>query len=150
MCLYICQGWCGWKGPEFWDQNAYYNLCLPQRPKTIWVTCMTLIHFYSHSNFTDKHRKSHYFKKCKSTHYRKVIYYSLSLQCFKCHAYFDIHFSHAKGYINFSNVSLDFQSGCKWMILMTSYPPDFYRFIIHQIHMIFLNHLHKIRLPANQ
>ncbi|XP_007232859.3 ufm1-specific protease 2 [Astyanax mexicanus] len=29
------KGWCGWKGPEFWDQNAYYNLCLPQIPKTI-------------------------------------------------------------------------------------------------------------------
>ncbi|XP_030644203.1 ufm1-specific protease 2 [Chanos chanos] len=29
------KGWCGWKGPEFWDQNAYYNLCLPQRPKMI-------------------------------------------------------------------------------------------------------------------
>ncbi|XP_067105885.1 ufm1-specific protease 2 [Osmerus mordax] len=29
------KGWCGWKGPEFWDQNAYYNLCLPLRPKTI-------------------------------------------------------------------------------------------------------------------
>lgn len=29
------KGWCGWKGPEFWDQTAYYNLCLPQRPKTI-------------------------------------------------------------------------------------------------------------------
>uniref|UniRef100_A0AAY5EPD1 Ufm1-specific protease 2 n=1 Tax=Electrophorus electricus TaxID=8005 RepID=A0AAY5EPD1_ELEEL len=29
------KGWCGWKGPEFWDQNAYYNLCLPQTPKTI-------------------------------------------------------------------------------------------------------------------
>ncbi|KAG7458655.1 hypothetical protein MATL_G00222830 [Megalops atlanticus] len=29
------KGWCGWKGPEFWDQNAYYNLCMPQRPKTI-------------------------------------------------------------------------------------------------------------------
>lgn len=29
------KGWCGWKGPEFWDQQAYYNLCLPQRPKTI-------------------------------------------------------------------------------------------------------------------
>lgn len=27
------KGWCGWKGPEFWDQTAYYNLCLPQRPK---------------------------------------------------------------------------------------------------------------------
>ncbi|XP_076004319.1 ufm1-specific protease 2 [Genypterus blacodes] len=29
------KGWCGWKGPEFWDQTAYYNLCLPQRPKTL-------------------------------------------------------------------------------------------------------------------
>lgn len=29
------KGWCGWKGPEFWDQTAYYNLCLPQRPKVI-------------------------------------------------------------------------------------------------------------------
>ncbi|XP_010886860.2 ufm1-specific protease 2 isoform X1 [Esox lucius] len=29
------KGWCGWKSPQFWDQNAYYNLCLPQRPKTI-------------------------------------------------------------------------------------------------------------------
>lgn len=29
------KGWCGWKGQEFWDQTAYYNLCLPQRPKVI-------------------------------------------------------------------------------------------------------------------
>ncbi|XP_017275604.1 ufm1-specific protease 2 [Kryptolebias marmoratus] len=29
------KGWCGWKGPEFWDQTAYYNLCLPQRPRVI-------------------------------------------------------------------------------------------------------------------
>lgn len=28
------KGWCGWKGDKFWDQNAYYNLCLPQRPVT--------------------------------------------------------------------------------------------------------------------
>lgn len=33
--LFSFQGWCGWKGPGFWDQTAYYNLCLPQRPKTI-------------------------------------------------------------------------------------------------------------------
>ncbi|XP_057187674.1 ufm1-specific protease 2 isoform X1 [Triplophysa rosa] len=33
--IIIDKGWCGWKGPEFWDQNAYYNLCLPQRFKTI-------------------------------------------------------------------------------------------------------------------
>ncbi|XP_054635615.1 ufm1-specific protease 2 [Dunckerocampus dactyliophorus] len=29
------KGWCGWKGPEFWDATAYYNMCLPQRPKVI-------------------------------------------------------------------------------------------------------------------
>ncbi|KAM9314279.1 ufm1-specific protease 2 [Pholidichthys leucotaenia] len=29
------KGWCGWKGPDFWDQTAYYNLCLPQRPRLI-------------------------------------------------------------------------------------------------------------------
>ncbi|XP_022064188.2 ufm1-specific protease 2 [Acanthochromis polyacanthus] len=29
------KGWCGWKGPDFWDQTAYYNLCLPQKPKVI-------------------------------------------------------------------------------------------------------------------
>ncbi|XP_061627714.1 ufm1-specific protease 2 isoform X1 [Phyllopteryx taeniolatus] len=29
------KGWCGWKGSEFWDQTAYYNMCLPQRPKAI-------------------------------------------------------------------------------------------------------------------
>lgn len=34
MCVFF-QGWCGWKGPGFWDQTAYYNLCLPQRPKII-------------------------------------------------------------------------------------------------------------------
>lgn len=33
-CVLSLQGWCGWKGPNFWDQTAYYNLCLPQRPKT--------------------------------------------------------------------------------------------------------------------
>ncbi|XP_029442781.1 ufm1-specific protease 2 isoform X2 [Rhinatrema bivittatum] len=33
--LILEKGWCGWKGPEFWTQNAYYNLCLPQRPKVI-------------------------------------------------------------------------------------------------------------------
>ena len=26
------KGWCGWKGPDFWDQNAHYNMCMPQRP----------------------------------------------------------------------------------------------------------------------
>ncbi|KAJ8787468.1 hypothetical protein J1605_022953 [Eschrichtius robustus] len=31
----IEKGWCGWKGPDFWNNDAYYNLCLPQRPNTI-------------------------------------------------------------------------------------------------------------------
>ncbi|XP_038055556.1 ufm1-specific protease 2-like [Patiria miniata] len=26
------KGWCGWKGVDFWDQTAYYNMCMPQRP----------------------------------------------------------------------------------------------------------------------
>ncbi|ESO92372.1 hypothetical protein LOTGIDRAFT_190780 [Lottia gigantea] len=26
------KGWCGWKGPDFWDQTAMYNMCLPQIP----------------------------------------------------------------------------------------------------------------------
>uniref|UniRef100_H2YW67 Ufm1-specific protease 2 n=1 Tax=Ciona savignyi TaxID=51511 RepID=H2YW67_CIOSA len=25
------KGWCGWKGPNFWNPTTYYNLCLPQR-----------------------------------------------------------------------------------------------------------------------
>lgn len=29
------KGWCGWKGPDFWDQHAHYNLCMPQRPEVI-------------------------------------------------------------------------------------------------------------------
>lgn len=29
------KGWCGWKGTNFWDANAFYNLCLPQRPLDI-------------------------------------------------------------------------------------------------------------------
>uniref|UniRef100_G3MNT2 Probable Ufm1-specific protease 2 n=1 Tax=Amblyomma maculatum TaxID=34609 RepID=G3MNT2_AMBMU len=29
------KGWCGWKGANFWDQNSFYNLCLPQRPTAI-------------------------------------------------------------------------------------------------------------------
>ncbi|GAB1607803.1 ufm1-specific protease 2-like [Argonauta hians] len=29
------KGWCGWKGPNFWDKNAHYNLCMPQRPRVI-------------------------------------------------------------------------------------------------------------------
>ncbi|XP_053463411.1 ufm1-specific protease 2-like [Nycticebus coucang] len=29
------KGWCGWKGPDFWNKDAYYNLRLPQRPNII-------------------------------------------------------------------------------------------------------------------
>ena len=25
------KGWCGWKGTNFWDQTAHYNMCLPQK-----------------------------------------------------------------------------------------------------------------------
>jgi hypothetical protein len=27
------KGWCNWKGPDFWVKNAFYNLCMPLRPK---------------------------------------------------------------------------------------------------------------------
>jgi hypothetical protein len=35
--LYTVQnkGWCGWKGVDFWDKTAYYNMCLPQVPRRI-------------------------------------------------------------------------------------------------------------------
>ncbi|XP_046377282.2 ufm1-specific protease 2-like [Haliotis rufescens] len=29
------KGWCGWKGPDFWEVNSHYNLCMPQRPQLI-------------------------------------------------------------------------------------------------------------------
>lgn len=29
------KGWIGWKGPEFWNQTAHYNLCMPQRPRVL-------------------------------------------------------------------------------------------------------------------
>ncbi|XP_035207916.1 ufm1-specific protease 2-like isoform X2 [Stegodyphus dumicola] len=29
------KGWCGWKTVQFWDESAFYNLCLPQRPKDL-------------------------------------------------------------------------------------------------------------------
>lgn len=35
--LHVIQskGWCGWKGLEFWDKRAYYNMCLPQVPRGV-------------------------------------------------------------------------------------------------------------------
>ncbi|XP_077135729.1 ufm1-specific protease 2 [Ranitomeya variabilis] len=32
--IIVEKGWCGWKGADFWAADAYYNLCLPQRPVT--------------------------------------------------------------------------------------------------------------------
>ncbi|KAF0293927.1 Ufm1-specific protease 2 [Amphibalanus amphitrite] len=29
------KGWCGWKDGQFWDQTAYYNLCMPVRPRCV-------------------------------------------------------------------------------------------------------------------
>ena len=29
------KGWVGWKGPNFWNQTAHYNMCMPQRPNII-------------------------------------------------------------------------------------------------------------------
>jgi len=29
------KGWCGWKDASFWDQTAYYNLCMPVRPSCV-------------------------------------------------------------------------------------------------------------------
>ena len=39
ICLFVyffVQGWCGWKGPDFWNQQVHYNMCMPQRPDMIW------------------------------------------------------------------------------------------------------------------
>lgn len=32
LATILKKGWCGWKKNSFWDKNAFYNLCLPQRP----------------------------------------------------------------------------------------------------------------------
>eukprot|EP00184_Porphyridium_aerugineum_P005539 CAMPEP_0184695334 /NCGR_PEP_ID=MMETSP0313-20130426/2999_1 /TAXON_ID=2792 /ORGANISM="Porphyridium aerugineum, Strain SAG 1380-2" /LENGTH=610 /DNA_ID=CAMNT_0027153769 /DNA_START=6 /DNA_END=1838 /DNA_ORIENTATION=- len=29
------KGWCGWKGPELFVQNAFYNFCMPVRPQIV-------------------------------------------------------------------------------------------------------------------
>ncbi|KAF3428350.1 hypothetical protein E2986_03151 [Frieseomelitta varia] len=31
----INKGWCGWKSKDFWKKDAFYNMCLPQRPVCI-------------------------------------------------------------------------------------------------------------------
>ena len=25
------EGWCGWKGTNFWDKRAHYNMCMPPK-----------------------------------------------------------------------------------------------------------------------
>lgn len=32
ISIILKKGWCGWKKNAFWDKNAFYNLCLPQKP----------------------------------------------------------------------------------------------------------------------
>jgi len=29
------KGWVAWKGPDLFKKNAFYNLCLPQRPALV-------------------------------------------------------------------------------------------------------------------
>lgn len=29
------RGWVAWKGPDFWNQTAHYNMCMPQRPQAL-------------------------------------------------------------------------------------------------------------------
>eukprot|EP00455_Lapot_gusevi_P055605 TRINITY_DN9060_c0_g3_i1.p1 TRINITY_DN9060_c0_g3~~TRINITY_DN9060_c0_g3_i1.p1 ORF type:complete len:525 (+),score=108.65 TRINITY_DN9060_c0_g3_i1:1088-2662(+) len=31
----ISKGWCAWKSVDFFNKNAFYNLCMPQRPQVI-------------------------------------------------------------------------------------------------------------------
>jgi hypothetical protein len=41
------KGWCGWKGVSFWSKAAYYNLCLPQRPRCLWIClCLSTVFLY--------------------------------------------------------------------------------------------------------
>lgn len=30
--IILDKGWCGWKNHNFWNQQAHYNMCMPQRP----------------------------------------------------------------------------------------------------------------------
>ncbi|XP_012232695.2 ufm1-specific protease 2 [Linepithema humile] len=34
LSIIISKGWCGWKTKDFWKKNAFYNMCLPQKPIT--------------------------------------------------------------------------------------------------------------------
>ncbi|XP_058810723.1 ufm1-specific protease 2 isoform X2 [Phymastichus coffea] len=33
--IILNRGWCSWKKKDFWRKDAFYNMCLPQRPKCI-------------------------------------------------------------------------------------------------------------------
>ncbi|XP_014208667.1 ufm1-specific protease 2 [Copidosoma floridanum] len=35
LATIVSKGWCGWKKKEFWKKDAFYNMCLPQKPKCI-------------------------------------------------------------------------------------------------------------------
>ncbi|XP_008552383.1 ufm1-specific protease 2 [Microplitis demolitor] len=32
LSIVLEKGYCGWKGKDFWRKDAFYNMCLPQRP----------------------------------------------------------------------------------------------------------------------
>lgn len=31
----VSKGWCGWKAPNFWKQEHFYNILLPQPPVNV-------------------------------------------------------------------------------------------------------------------
>ena len=33
LSLYL--RWVGWKGTDFWKKDAFYNMCMPQRPTNV-------------------------------------------------------------------------------------------------------------------
>ena len=35
MKTIVGKGWCGWKGPDLFHPDAFYNFCLPQRPRIV-------------------------------------------------------------------------------------------------------------------
>ncbi|XP_043268584.1 ufm1-specific protease 2 isoform X2 [Venturia canescens] len=35
LSVILNKGWCGWKNKDFWKKDAFYNMCLPQRPVII-------------------------------------------------------------------------------------------------------------------
>jgi hypothetical protein len=35
IVIYLLKGWVGWKEMKFWNQNSFYNLCCPIRPRGV-------------------------------------------------------------------------------------------------------------------